>query len=1355
MAIYVYIHEFCEQKAQKMNVFDNLEKLKENIESTQRDITSSYMKFGKCYWVSRKCGNSGGIIAKRTPIKENICVEFLGIMEWNSGEFKSFRNKPDDYNCPKKSEQELQDYINERNKTKPPEPKPSLKENESAWLYNAFSHQEQNSDNLVYETIEWKNAVSEDYIKQQLPRFYDSLSSSHSNNGFYSLRVENKPNWHIDVFKTEKNLFLLYPFTDKNIPQSISDKIEQYKSQLENNSEQNIIPSCRRAYPDLMLADEDIWIEIEKETVANMALSPEECNVLKDAREYNFPLFINGRAGSGKSTILQYIFADLLYHKVIEDKESDLMPIYLTANGELLKVAKDTTIRILKAECRKNEKDVKENYLEEMQNAFCEFRQYLISLLPKEEINNYRSENRIDFVKFKNLWKEWFLRDKDMKDCGAEISWHIIRTYIKGMSPDGLMITDDYIDFYKNLNKSERSVTDEIFKKVLDKIWTRYSDYIRENNLWDDQDLALYILEKDLAKPKHPAVLCDEAQDFTRIELEILFRLNLFSNRNIHPQDFKRVPFAFAGDQFQTLNPTGFRWDAIKASFTEKFIENFGSNLKFELNYKELTFNYRSTPPIVRFSNGVQCLRSVLFQIFDLLPQKPWSPQQKDFPVNCFKESDNSFWKKIKEIGTYIIIVPCNEGEELEFVNNNYALKNNVNIINEVPQNVLSAIRAKGREFPAVIVYGFGCTENGAPDLKLELKNNPNSTLIQTNELLKQTTRQLPHEYFINKLYVSVSRAKERLIIVDRENDISNFWSFMLESNEMKEIVNKANRNKKPEIWNSDENNLDIQSMTGGKIEDLTNAEVGDPKLLAEEFEKSAEVNRDSFSYRQAASWWLSAKEHDKAEFCLANAEELERKYLEAAEKYLNLKKMEKSIDCYWKMGEEGFEKLANLSTNEDISKTIEFRFACGYIQKNVNVVSLLSTLKKKMSYDEKFVSKICSETEILQSWEKMLNRLIDLSVKNINKESAKPMLDELDYILFVAHITIEKKLYGKILFTAEKFEESLKYLDKSSGEYKKAEIAVTPYPDKLEKISNADDRIDEFEKNEEKRLEPKYGAIIARDYLQKNQWEKSFEIAFEAGKEDILKAIMEQSRNENIKYALVKILARSEELIGLNVKERKKWSDFLNDKFLKEFLENRRIRQENFYIEELGSAIERAGNHINAVKFYKHLEENSFEETEKEFASKRYIVSLKRRIKNKQDERDTKEIDRIKEKYEYNDEIIASLPEYPELPQIEKPFIEWNKKEQKIEDYTNLEFPDTIDLKIGNIHLILYRKTKRINFEKSETGEIAYIKFTESLDIADTENWFEKEVKVDFSENKDFINLNFIKDGISVTLKI
>jgi hypothetical protein len=171
------------------------------------------------------------------------------------------------------------------------------------------------------------------------------------------------------------------------------------------------------------------------------------------------------------------------------------------------------------------------------------------------------------------------------------------------------------------------------------------------------------------------------------------------------------VPFAFAGDPFQTLNPTGFRWDSIKASFVEKFVFELDTSRRsgrLDLNYRELQYNYRSTRQIVRFGNHVQALRAALFRSPDVRPQTPWTTEVHSSPVVWFRANDASFWKKFRENPGFVVIVPCAEGEEARYVEDDPILREHVRIEEGIPMNVLSAVRAKGCEYPAVIVYGFG-----------------------------------------------------------------------------------------------------------------------------------------------------------------------------------------------------------------------------------------------------------------------------------------------------------------------------------------------------------------------------------------------------------------------------------------------------------------------------------------------------------------------------------------------------------------------------------------------------------------------------------------------------------------------
>src|SRR5581483_8320520 len=662
MALFVYITEECLNNARLYSLVGEVERFKERVEKSQS--TSQFDPFPPPFLVKKKLGGrQGRLIADLRRQGDHAVIVFLAVMIRGDRAYKDdFVVDPMAYGRRHfnhlVSEEDLAAYIDTRTKVAPLQAKATPNDVEFSFLYEALAHrQNAEEEDIVYETIEWKKAVSEDRIANQLVRFVQPcLEALSKETGVHFIKISGKAGWGLWVHRSKSRLLLITPVTDVT-----SDKaagiVEGYRERLKGDSLTDIIRSSRRAYPAYMLADDDTWVEIEKEPVANMALSPEESEVLLSARQAEgaFPLFVNGRAGSGKSTILQYLFADLLYYYLGAPAAQVMAPpVYLTANGELLRVARSFIERILRNEAAFRERghtNLVEDNREILDEAFREFQPHMLSMVDtKTRVERFALTRRIDYSQFRKLWSDWFGMDRVAnRDFGPDISWHVIRSYIKGMLSETLMDPDDYVQLPEN----QVTVTKDTFQTVFERVWEgRYSKIAEARGLWDDQDLARYILENDLAKPIHPAVLCDEAQDFTRIELELLLRLNLFSDRAVPPHDLSRVPFAFAGDQFQTLNPTGFRWDAIKTSFVEKFIHALdpsGRSGRTELNYRELHYNYRSTPPIVRFSNGVQALRAALFQMPELRPQTPWALPYGVFPVVWFDSADASFWKKFKE----------------------------------------------------------------------------------------------------------------------------------------------------------------------------------------------------------------------------------------------------------------------------------------------------------------------------------------------------------------------------------------------------------------------------------------------------------------------------------------------------------------------------------------------------------------------------------------------------------------------------------------------------------------------------------------------------------------------------------
>ncbi|HMT19927.1 MAG TPA: hypothetical protein PKE20_01555, partial [Promineifilum sp.] len=367
----------------------------------------------------------------------------------------------------------------------------------------------------------------------------------------------------------------------------------------------------------------------------------------------------------------------------------------------------------------------------------------------------------------------------------------------------------------------------------------------------------------------------------------LIFRLSLYSRRLLRPDDLRYVPFAFAGDPFQTLNPTGFDWNATQAGFHEKIVQGLDrfSNSSLEFNYRELSYNYRSTTGIARFSNLLQLLRGILFDIKNLKPQLVWFEDQDSSIPAYFDIDDPNCRSKLQEQEELVIILPCHEGEEEEYVRQDPFLST-ITASNNI-RNFLSPMAAKGLEFSRVVLYQFG--KQYADEYPALL-----TPLEQERAAHDPDENSLPLQYFLNRLYVGGSRAKKRLLIVDTAEGIANFWSHN-SLNQFEGLLDIYDNHGK---WRVE----DLSWVRQGFDADWTE-ERDDPAYIAEVLFEAGRTERDPYKLRLAAANFQRANKPNKAMECDGLRYEFEGRYQEAGEVYLRLGQTARALQCFWKSG--------------------------------------------------------------------------------------------------------------------------------------------------------------------------------------------------------------------------------------------------------------------------------------------------------------------------------------------------------------------------------------------------------------------------------------------------------------------
>lgn len=764
------------------------------------------------------------------------------------------------------------------------------------------------NDIIVHESNSWCYKFNQQNIRSQATFFrqlieeiVDNFDSIGTITNYPQVKIHGNNN-HYLLFSTlvtedeipQQVLLLIAPLADYPTPEIIAEIIEIVKIQ-ENQfawwTNQNrltledLITYTKRSYPAYILLEEDFWLKIQNGDRVNLALSQEEKEFLHTvSTEKSLPLFLNGRAGSGKSTMLFYLFAYYCYRhlELCQVKQQDFLspphPLFLTYSKNLSEYARERVYSLLRYHHHFVEETSKLDKIPSLGSFFQSFRSFLLKLLPNYERQNFPENQHVSFHIFRQECQ------RKTPNLSPEKCWLVIQNFIKGYT---LEREDSYLEdekeYYK-IPKKEKKVSVAEFIEIRDRVWTWYRKYTQDNNLWDDRDLIRLILSRKYYKPQYTVIFCDEAQDFTRLELQLIMRLSVFSRYDLAQEPILSLPFAFAGDPLQTLNPTGFRWSGFKAAFHEEILSALmlASTPYLRIELKQLSYNYRSVAPIVKVNNLIQLWRKLLCDFSSLEPQQARKDRQDVVPQKFIINHDNGSNDNIRSqslleiIKDTIILIPCDEGEERNFIQDDELLHQFLEEQDRqaIPWNILSSITAKGLEFKQVILYKFGkrCPENLWDE-------QPEST-----EEVK---------YFLNKLYVAASRPTERLFIIDCPIGEDRLWHNLNNRDLLTKKLLQIQDQEQRENWQAN-----IQLIIEGRsLEDIKNDDLEANALSFEKVGINAE--NPELLTRAIAAYKKSHNQH-KVDFCSAWKLRFDRQFITAGNLFLQLHYVLEAAECFW-----------------------------------------------------------------------------------------------------------------------------------------------------------------------------------------------------------------------------------------------------------------------------------------------------------------------------------------------------------------------------------------------------------------------------------------------------------------------
>ena len=921
----------------------------------------------------------------------------------------------------------------------------------------------------VYESESWKKQMmTEEYqsvhidIVNKLNDFFFKAIVEELEDGIHLVSLRRDRDYI--VLRKEGTDFFLLELGDEKTKDKWADKTTSW---LRTNS--------RRGYPCSILDDPDEWYKMELDENSNFILSDEERDIVMSQSEY--PLFISGRAGSGKSTVLQYMFAELLLRYIKVKRLPGgyvLPPVYLSYSKNLVINAQ----RLAESLFRHN--NVYQKVLKKEGLTFDEdvapllktcFRVFGDIVMECIEDNNkditkqrFYAGRHITYADFNKAWAKHFGRNQQMsKNIGPSISWHVINTYIKGWDSSDILTPSDY----KELGRDDKSVSQSVYEEVYNKVWAWYKDYCEEDQLWDDQDLVRYSVSPDdnsaetYVTERFSGVFCDEAQDFTRTQIDFILQLSSFFNRSLHGNrdDIFKLPFVFAGDEFQTLNPTGFRWDVLRSYFMDTLRRSCNIEEVSAPKPKQLSENYRSSGSIVKLGNRFQLLRESRFGM-------PSNPQVEHFqsnaaPVLCLPADNDNVWQQLK-IKSAILIVPSPEGMKKEEYINSTPIKGKISFDkNGISKGItiLSPAQAKGLEYPCVAIYGF---DQAPLHDKVSLRglihwyesDNANAGYGADEE-------NMALKYLVSNAYVAVTRARKNLYILDNFTPDS-FWSFAFsfhnddlkkEEEKLQGLMLSSLSGSRKNCWES----KDLGYIGEGTTERDINAgdmSVTDIKKSLAEMESTALNSGDYDLMLQVASRYRERGLSADAARCSAEAYIMQERFAEAGKEFMNAGLSDKAVECYWQVISENGSIKAIAQCKSTLH--VELVNACKAIIKGKVELKDVSKLINHIVTKQDMAIKDVRDNN---RWLLIIRRLLDDVSDNerSSKEIAKRFLQQYDSLCTIDAIYNDaedlRSKAARIAFNAGLVEEAMTYWEKSQNkpaDYYHEKLKKAKYPDTI-----------------------------------------------------------------------------------------------------------------------------------------------------------------------------------------------------------------------------------------------------------------------------------------------------------------
>jgi len=488
-----------------------------------------------------------------------------------------------------------------------------------------------------------------------------------------------------------------------------------------------------------------------------LILSAREREILESFQESGrLPVLIDGSAGSGKTTLLSLSLAALVDGAQFAAAPN---PLFVTYSNALRDLAHKRLVKSLVIQ-RGWKRAEAEKMAQTVCRTFSEVIDQILGMSHDADANGHRAATLADteWNTFLKWWQRGKSRDSYVRAGASALEqFRLLRTFFFGYLPTDREPTDDELEELETRRRAREhlyDVTEKDLTKSLN-VWNEYRTHIAEVGTVADRSVKA--LEVCLRDPDRYCtwghVIADEIQDFSDHDLRLLICLSKFSSQGLptaasstaHQSFETALPLIMAGDEMQSINPSGFTFAGCRELLEETALD-MGFELAATPALERLTDNFRNLPKVARLTVGSQRLLTALDRAKQVSIPDLHRSHEGDGAVERITSKRPLHPSVVHALQSpsIVAVIPCRWEEREQFVTEGLPAildtKMNLDF-----RHFKTVEACKGLEYPTVVLCGFASAysrDRGEGHLR----------------------------WILNALIVAVSRGRNRVVLLDEPN---------------------------------------------------------------------------------------------------------------------------------------------------------------------------------------------------------------------------------------------------------------------------------------------------------------------------------------------------------------------------------------------------------------------------------------------------------------------------------------------------------------------------------------------------------------------------------------------------------